>query len=117
MKPHEPKKRIKQERKRGETNGDKKNQIKKRRKGNKTLSQKKQKGVKNFDKKTIKKKEPKIMVLTHELLASTLLSNASFLVIYQSFKSLFTDFSHVKFGRHLLLFSCFCLNVCIIVNL
>jgi hypothetical protein len=29
MKPHEPKKRIKQERKRGETNGDKKNKSKK----------------------------------------------------------------------------------------
>jgi hypothetical protein len=40
MKPHEPKKRIKQERKRGETNGDKKKQIKKRRKDNKMLSQK-----------------------------------------------------------------------------
>jgi hypothetical protein len=42
MKPHEPKKTgTKQERKRrGKTKGDKK-QIKKRRKGNKTLSQKK----------------------------------------------------------------------------
>jgi hypothetical protein len=52
--------------------GDK-NQIKKRRKGNKTLSQKSEKGVeKNFDKNVMKEKEPKIKVLTNELLASTL---------------------------------------------
>jgi hypothetical protein len=45
------------------------------RKGNKTLRQKKWKEVnKNdfFDKKAIKENEPKINVLTHELLASTL---------------------------------------------
>jgi hypothetical protein len=50
-----------------------KNQIKKRRKNNKTLSKKKQKwqgGI--FDQKAIKEKEPKIKVLTHELSASTL---------------------------------------------
>jgi hypothetical protein len=34
----------------------------------------------------------------------SLLSNASSLLIHQSFKSLFTDFSHVKFGCHLSLF-------------
>jgi hypothetical protein len=44
----------------------------------------------------------KIKVLTHELLAFTLLSNANSLVILQSFKSLFTD-SYVKFGLSLLL--------------
>jgi hypothetical protein len=45
----------------------------KRRKGIKTL-RKKRKGVnkKNSDKKAIKEKELKIMVLAHELLASTL---------------------------------------------
>jgi hypothetical protein len=51
-----------------------------------------------------KRKEPKIKVLAHELLASTLLSNASSLVIHQFFKSLFTDSSHVKFGRPLSFF-------------
>jgi hypothetical protein len=35
----------------------------------------------------------------------SVLSNASFLVIHQSFKSLFTDSSHVMFGRLLPLFS------------
>jgi hypothetical protein len=49
-----------------------KNQIEKRRKGNKTLSQKSEKGRKKLDKKAIKKKEPKIKVLTHELSALTL---------------------------------------------
>jgi hypothetical protein len=50
-----------------------KNQIEKRRKDNKTLNQKNEKGwEKNFDKKAIKEKEPKIKVLTHELLAFTL---------------------------------------------
>jgi hypothetical protein len=50
-----------------------KNQIKKRRKGNKTLSQKSKKGAgKKFDKNTIKKKERKIKFLAHELLAFTL---------------------------------------------
>jgi hypothetical protein len=51
-----------------------------------------------------KRKEPKIKVLAYELLDSTLLFNASSLVIHQSFKSLFTDFSHVKFDRPLPLF-------------
>jgi hypothetical protein len=50
-----------------------------------------------FYKKAIKKKEPKIKILTHELLAS--------LVIHQSFESLFIDSSHIKFGRSLHLFS------------
>jgi hypothetical protein len=50
-----------------------KNQIKKRRKGNKTLSQKSKKGAgKKLDKNTIKKKEWKIKFLAHELLAFTL---------------------------------------------
>jgi hypothetical protein len=72
MKPHEHKKTgTKQERKRrGETMGDKK-PNRKRRKGNKTLSQKSEKERDFFDKKAIKK-EPKINVLAHELLASTL---------------------------------------------
>jgi hypothetical protein len=52
-----------------------KNQFDKRRKDNKTLSKKKQKGTEKR-KKTLtednKKKEPKIKVLAHELLASTL---------------------------------------------
>jgi hypothetical protein len=60
---------------RGKTEDDKK-QNQKRRKGNKTLSKKNEKGwikrKKYFDKKTIKEKEPKIKVLAHELLASTL---------------------------------------------
>jgi hypothetical protein len=81
-----------------------KNQIKKR-EDNKTLSQKAKRGGEKNLAKYNKRKEPKIKFLTHELLASTLLSNASSLVIYQFFKSLFTDFTHVKFGRPLLLFS------------
>jgi hypothetical protein len=50
-----------------------KNQIKKRRKDNKMLSQKSEKGVgeKNLTEDN-KRKEPKIKVLAHELLASTL---------------------------------------------
>jgi hypothetical protein len=51
--------------------GDKK-QNRKRRKGNKTLSQKNGRiKRKDFDKKAIKEKEPKIKVLTHELLTFT----------------------------------------------
>jgi hypothetical protein len=54
-----------------ETKGDKKlNQ--KRRKCNKPLSKKNEKGRKFFDKKAIKEKEPKIKILTCELLTSTL---------------------------------------------
>jgi hypothetical protein len=48
--------------------------------------------------------ELKIKVLVHESLASTLLSKVNSLVILQSFKSLFTDSSHVKFGLPLSLF-------------
>jgi hypothetical protein len=74
MKSHEPKKGAKQGRK--EEGGERraiKNQIEKRRKDNKTLNQKNEKGwEKNFDKKAIKEKEPKIKVLAHELLAFTL---------------------------------------------
>jgi hypothetical protein len=64
---------TKQERKRrGETKGDKKSNQK-RRKGNKTLTQKSVKGQeKQLNKKAIKKKESKIRVLAHELLAFTL---------------------------------------------
>jgi hypothetical protein len=74
---------------------------KKRRKDNKTLSQKSKKRSrkKNLTKGN-KRKEPKIKVLAHELL----LSNASSLVIHQSFKYLFTDFSYIKFDRPLPLF-------------
>jgi hypothetical protein len=58
------------------TNGDKK-PNKKRRKDNKTLSQKSEKGqVKRGSEKNLtkdnKRKEPKIKILAHELLASTL---------------------------------------------
>jgi hypothetical protein len=71
MKPHEPKKKEKKEpKKRGEQRAII-NQIKKKRKNNKTLSQKVKKGGKNLTKEN-KKKEPKIKVLTHELLAFTL---------------------------------------------
>jgi hypothetical protein len=49
-----------------------KNQIEKRRKDNKTLSEKGWINGKNFNKKTIKEKKPKVKVLAHELLASTL---------------------------------------------
>jgi hypothetical protein len=57
--------------KRREAKDDKKpNQ--KRRKGNKMLRKKRKGAEKNFDKKAIKMKEPKIKVLAHELLASTL---------------------------------------------
>jgi hypothetical protein len=50
--------------------GNKKNL--KRRKDNETLSQKSEKGGKKHNKTAIKKMEPKIKVLAHELLASTL---------------------------------------------
>jgi hypothetical protein len=53
-----------------ETKGDKKSNQK-RRKDNKMLSQKAKKDEK-LDKKAIKEKEPKIKVLSHELLAFTL---------------------------------------------
>jgi hypothetical protein len=89
--------------KKGKTKGDKK-PNKKRRKYNKTLSQKSEKGQEKNLTKGNKRKEPKIKFLAHELLASTLLSNASSLVIYQSFKFLFTDSSYVKFVRPLSLF-------------
>jgi hypothetical protein len=67
------------------------------------LSQKSKKREKRNLTKDNKRKEPKINVLTHELLAFTLISNVSFLVIHQSFKYLFTD-SYVKFDRCLSLF-------------
>jgi hypothetical protein len=72
MKPHDPKKR---EQNKSEKGGGKqraiKNQNKKRRKGNKTLNKKNENEWKKLDKSN-KKKEPKIKVPTHELLASTL---------------------------------------------
>jgi hypothetical protein len=51
---------------------DEKKLNQKRRKGSKILSQKSERGGKKLDKKAIKGKEPKIKVLAHELLASTL---------------------------------------------
>jgi hypothetical protein len=100
---------MKSQKNKDEKEGEKqraiKNQIEKKINGNKTLSEKGSIKGKNFDKKTIKEKEPNVKVLSHELLASTLLSNASSLVILQSFKSLFTVSSHVKFGLPLSLLS------------
>jgi hypothetical protein len=64
---------TKQERKRRGKQRAIKNQIKKRRKDNKTLSQKSEKGAgKQNLTKSNKRKEPKIKVLAHELLAFTL---------------------------------------------
>jgi hypothetical protein len=73
MKPHKPKNMDKtRAKKKGQTKDDKE-PNRKRRKGNKTLSQKSEKRQKkNFDKKTIKEREAKIKILTHELLAFTL---------------------------------------------
>jgi hypothetical protein len=54
---------------------DDKKSNKKRRKDNKTLRKKMKRGCikrKNFDKKTVKEKEPIINVLAHELLSFTL---------------------------------------------
>jgi hypothetical protein len=62
----------------------------------------KKKGKKTNIKKIIKEEELKIKIMSHELL--WLLSNVNSLVILQSFKSLFTDSSHVKFGLPLALF-------------
>jgi hypothetical protein len=80
----------------------------KQKKGEK--GQVKRKKLKN---KTIKE-EPKIKVLPNELLISTLLSNAISLMILQSYKSLFTDSSHIKFGLPL---PFFLLPVCLITPL
>jgi hypothetical protein len=73
MKSHEQKQNRyrTREKKKGKTNGDKKTNQKKR-KGNKTLSQKAKKGRDFFLRKCNKRKEPKIKILTHELLAFTL---------------------------------------------
>jgi hypothetical protein len=101
MKPH--KNRYKTRAKKSEKQMVIKNQIKKMRKDNKMLSQKSKKEA-FFLTKDNKKKESKIKFLAHELLASTLLPNANSLLIHQSFKSLFTDSSYVKFGRPLSLF-------------
>jgi len=65
---------------------DNKKPNRKRGKGNNTLRKKRKQT--NKKKKAIKEKEPKIKVLTHELLDFTLLSNGSSLVILQFFKSL-----------------------------
>jgi hypothetical protein len=56
--------------KKGETKDNKKNQFDKRRKDNKTLNKKVKSVEKNF--LTEDKKEPKIKVLAHKLLAFTL---------------------------------------------
>jgi hypothetical protein len=69
------------------------------------LSKKEKMCEKKIWQKVNKKKKLKIKVLKYELLAFTLLSNASFFEIRQSFKSLFMNSSYVKFGRHLSLFS------------
>jgi hypothetical protein len=99
------KKEIKQGRKRKKTKGDKKLN----KKGENAITNRtkiKRKGAKKLLQKAIKKKKPKIKIPTQELLASTLfLSNASFMVIHQSFKFLFTDSSHGKFGHPLSLLS------------
>jgi hypothetical protein len=73
MKPHEKKKQVQNKsKKEGKTNDDKKTKSKKRRKDNKTLSQKSEKGQEKNLTKDNKRKEPKIKVLAHELLTSTL---------------------------------------------
>jgi hypothetical protein len=81
----------------------------------KTLSQRNKKGAgkKNLTKDN-KRKEPKIKILAHELLASTLSYLMLAHLIHQFFKSLFTDSSHVKFGRP---FPLFLLPVCLITPL
>jgi hypothetical protein len=84
---------------RGVRTKDDKKQNQKRRKVNKTLKE-----AKKLDKNAIKEKELKIKVQTHELLDFTLISNANSLVLYQFFKSLFTDSSYVKFVLYLPLF-------------
>jgi hypothetical protein len=56
-------------------------------------------------KRQLKKTEPKITVLIHELLSFTLYYLMLAPWWYQSFKSLFTDSSHAKFDHHLPLFS------------
>jgi hypothetical protein len=71
MKPHEKKKYKIRAKKNEKTKGDKKNQIKKRRKDNKTLSQKSEKGAGKKLIKDNKRTELKIKVLAHELLAFT----------------------------------------------
>jgi hypothetical protein len=72
MKPHDLKKWYKTRAKRSEKQRMIKKSNKKRRKGNKTLSQKSEKGAGKKLTKGNKRKEPKIKILTHELLASTL---------------------------------------------
>jgi hypothetical protein len=94
---------TKQERKRrGETKGDKKTKSKKEKRQYNAKSKKREWAGKKLRQKGNKKKEPKIKVLAS---FHSLLSNASSLVIRQSFKSLFMNSSHVKFGRSLPLFS------------
>jgi hypothetical protein len=85
---------------------DDKKSNQKRRKGNKTLSQKvKRSGKKTWQKEN--KREETEDQGSGRWIASfhSLLSNASSLVIHQSFKSFFTDSSHAKFGLPLPLFS------------
>jgi hypothetical protein len=72
MKPNEKKRYKTRAKKKRKTKSDKKTKSKKRRKDNKTLSQKSEIGAvkKNLTKGNTRK-EPKIKVLAHELLAST----------------------------------------------
>jgi hypothetical protein len=63
---------TKQEQKRREKQRVIKKPNQKRRKDNKTLSQKSEKGAEKKNSKGNKRKEPKIKVLAHELLAFTL---------------------------------------------
>jgi hypothetical protein len=86
----------------GKRNDNKNNKQKKGEKTMKTKNTKRRQRAKKMEekneyKKAIKEEEATIKVLTHELLASTLLSNANSLLIPQSFKPLFMNSSHVKF--------------------
>jgi hypothetical protein len=98
------KNRYKARAKKRKTKGDKKTKSKKEKRQKKAKSKKRKRGRKKNLTKGNKRKESKMKVLTHELLAFTLLSNASSLMIHQSFKSFFTDSSHVEFGHPLPLF-------------
>jgi hypothetical protein len=108
MKPHESKK---QGQNKSEKEGAwKQRTIKKpnwkKRKGNKTLSQKAKRGGKKTWQKSNKREGIEDQGSSTWIASfHSLISNASSLVIYQSFKSLFTNSSYVKFGFLLPLFS------------
>jgi hypothetical protein len=83
------------------TKGDKK-PNRKRRKSNKMISQKAKRGGEKTWQKDNKKEETEDQCSnTWIAIFHSLISNASFFVILQFFKPLFTDSSHVKFGRPL----------------